>query len=92
MHERQVGVHALELGVLILQLAQLRHLHARELALPLVLHRLAQAMLSAGFIDLRAKFDFPQDAADDLRFTESGLLHVETQGLGILYHRVVQVS
>ena len=52
--------------------------------------RLAHAVLPAGLVDLRTKFDFSQDA-DDLRFTESGFLHVETPGREILYFRVVQV-
>jgi len=93
MHQRQVGVHAFELGVLVLQLAKLsqeRDRHARELALPLVVRRLADAVLPARLADLRAHLDFLEDA-DYLRFAESGFLHVETPSGGILYFRVVQV-
>lgn len=93
VHQRQVGVHALELGVLVLQLPQLRQVrdrHTRELALPLVVRRLADAVLPARLGYLRAKLDFLEDA-DHLRFTESGLLHVETPAGGILYFQLVQV-
>ena len=60
VHERQVGVHALELGVLVLQLAklcQVRDRHARELILPLVVRRLADAVLPARLTNLGAQFD-----------------------------------
>ena len=55
VHQCQIGVHALELGVLVLQLAklrQVRHRHARELAFPLVVRRLADAVLSTRLTDL----------------------------------------
>src|SRR5690606_8627159 len=77
----------------VLQLAQLRQVrdrHARELALPLVVRRLAHAVLPARLADLRTHLDFLEDA-DYLRFTESGFLHVETPSGGILYLWVVQV-
>jgi hypothetical protein len=49
MYRHQVGVHALELGVLILQIAQLsllRNAHASVLALQLVVRRDARIWLS----------------------------------------------
>ena len=93
MHEGQVRVHALELGVLGLQFAQLgqvRHRHAAVLALPLVIRRLADAVLPARLAYLGAEFDLFQDA-DDLAFTELRFLHVETPFHGILYFRMDQV-
>ena len=87
MHQRQVGVHAFELGVLILQLAKLRQVrdrHARELALPLVVRWLADAVLPARLADLGTQLDLLEEA-DYLRFAESGFLHVETPSGGILY-------
>jgi hypothetical protein len=78
MHERGVCVHALELGVLILQLAKLRQLrdcHARELALPLVVVRLADAVLPARLANPGTHLDFLEDA-DYLGFAESGFLYV----------------
>lgn len=68
----------------------MRDRHARELALPLLVCRLADAVLPARLADLCAHLNLLEDA-DDLRFTESGFLHVETPLLGILYFRVVQV-
>lgn len=47
VHQRQVGIYALELGVLILQLAKLRQVrdrHARELAIPLAARQLVDAV------------------------------------------------
>ena len=93
VHERQVGIHAFELGVLVLQLAQLgqmRDRHARELALPLVVRRLADAVLPARLGDLGAQLDLLEDA-DYLGFAESGFLHVETPLGWILYFQVAQV-
>lgn len=84
MHQRQVGVHAFELSVLVLQLAKLLkvpHRHARELALPFVVRRLADAVLPASFGILRAKL-YLLEKTDHLRFTESGSLHVETSAGG----------
>lgn len=80
VHERQVGVHTLELGVHILQLTQLgqvRDSHALELVLPLVVSRLADAVLPARLADLGVQLDLLKDA-EYLRFAESGFLHVET--------------
>jgi hypothetical protein len=80
VHEGQVGIHALELGVLGLQFTQLRqvgHRHAAVLGFPLVVSRLADAVLSARLADLGAQFDFFQDA-DYLAFAEFLFLHVET--------------
>ena len=93
MHQRQVGVHAFELGILVLQLAklgQVRDRHARELVLPLVVRRLTDAVLPARLADLGAHLDFLEDA-DYLRFAESGFLHVETPLGWILYFQVAQV-
>ena len=87
MHERQVSVHAFEFGVLILQLPklrQVRHRHACKLALPLVVRRLADAVLPARLANLGAKLNF-HEQTDHLRFTESGLLHVETPSGETLY-------
>lgn len=93
VHQRQVSVHALELGVPRLQLAQpgpVRHAHPGELALPLVVRRLADAVLPARLAHPRAQLDFLQDA-NDLAFTELRFLHVETPFHGILYFRMDQV-
>ena len=65
VHERQVGVHTLELGVHILQLTQLgqvRDRHALELVLPLVVSRLADAVLLARLADLGVQLDLLKDA------------------------------
>jgi hypothetical protein len=72
VHEGQVGIHAFELGVLVLQFPQLRQVgyrHAAVLGFPLVVGRLADAVLSARLTNLGSEFDFIQDA-DDLAFTE----------------------
>ena len=72
VHEGKVGIHALELGVLLLQLSQLRKMrdsHPVELILPLVVGRFADAVLPAGLTDLGSQFDLFQDA-DDLTFAE----------------------
>ncbi|MNV87141.1 hypothetical protein D3C71_1812420 [compost metagenome] len=55
----------------------MRDRHARELALPLVVGWLADAVLSARLVDLGTEFDLLEDA-DYLGFTESRFLHVET--------------
>ncbi len=68
----------------------MRDRHARELALPLGVRRLADAVLSARLDNLRAKLDLLEDA-DYLRFAESGFLHVETPSGEILYFQVAQV-
>lgn len=81
MHERQVGVHPLELGVLVLQLAKLRQVrdcHALELARPLVVRRLAHAVLSACLTDLGVRLNFFEDA-DYQRVVESEFLHLEAR-------------
>lgn len=94
MHQGQVRVHALEPGVLILQFTQLRQVwnrHARELAFPFVIGRLAHAVLPARLADLGAQFDLLEDG-NDLAFTESGFLYVETPSVGILYSQLAQVS
>lgn len=66
VHQRQVGGHALELGALFLQLAQLgqvRDRHARELALPLaVVHRLDDVVPPARLVDLGSTLDLLEDA------------------------------
>ena len=72
VHECKVGIHALELGVLLLQLSQLRKMrdsHPVELILPLVVGRFADAVLPANLTDLDSQFDLFQDA-DDLTFAE----------------------
>lgn len=72
VHEGKVGINALELGVLLLQLSPLRKMrdsHPVELILPLVVGGFAHAVLPAGLTDLGSKFDFFQDA-DDLTFAE----------------------
>ena len=93
VHQRQVGVHAFELGVLVLQLAKLRQVrgrHARELALPLVVRRLADAVLPARLADLGTHLHALEDD-HYLRFAESGLRPVETPSVGILCFPLVQV-
>lgn len=80
VQERQVGIHALELGAHLLQLphlGQMGHGHPRILALPLVVRGIADAMFAAGIADLGVELDFFEDG-DDLRLTESGFLHAET--------------
>lgn len=72
------------------QLGQVRERHTRELALPFVVGRLADAVLSARLVDTGAEFNLLEDAGY-LGFTESGFLHVETPLGWILYFRVVQV-
>lgn len=70
----------------------MRDRHARELAFPFVIGRLADAVLPARLADLGAQFDLLEDD-NDLAFTESGFLHVEENPLvGILYCRLAQVS
>ena len=79
-HKRQVSVHALELGVLILQLAeqcQVRDRHTRELTLLLVISRIADAMLSARVIEFGTSLNL-FEAANYLHFAACGCLHVET--------------
>ena len=93
VHQRQVSVHAFEPSVLILQFTQLRqvrHRHARVLAFPFVVSRLAHAVFPARFTDLGAQLDLLEDG-NDLAFTESRFLHVETPLVGILYSHVDQV-
>lgn len=94
LHQRQVRLPALEPSVLVLQFAQLRQVcnrHARVLAFPFVIGRLTHAMLSARLADLGAQLDLLEDG-NDLGFTESGFLHVETPLVGILYSQLAQVS
>ena len=72
VHEGKVGIHALELGVLLMQLSQLRKMrdsHPVELILPLVVGGFTDAVLPAGLTDLGSQFDLFQDA-DDLTFAE----------------------
>ncbi len=86
MHQGKVRVHALEPGVIVLLFAQLRQVrdrHARELAFPFVIGRLADAVLPARLADLGAQFDLLEDGKD-LAFTESDFLHVGTPLSGIL--------
>jgi hypothetical protein len=93
MHEGQVGVYVLELGVFGLEFTQLRQMrvrHAAELAPPFVVGRLADAVLPARLTDLGAEFDFFQDA-NDLAFAELRFLHVEAPFHGILYFCMAQV-
>ena len=93
VHQDKVRVYAFETDVLILQFTQLRqvrHRHARILIFPLVVGRLAHAMLSARLADLRAQFDLLEDG-NDLAFTESGFLHVETPLVGILCSQLAQI-
>ena len=93
IHENQVGVHVFELGVLFPQLAQLhqmRHTDARALALPLVVGRVADAVLPTRLVDFGAELNLFEDR-DHLAFSESGFLHVETPLGGILYLRLAEV-
>ncbi len=72
VHEGKVGIHALELGVLLLQLSQLRKMrdsHPVELILPHVVGGFADAMLPAGLTDLDSQFDLFQEV-NDLTFIE----------------------
>ena len=60
VHVGKVGIHALELGVLLLQFSQLRkmrHSHPVELTLPLVIGGFADAVRSAGLTDIGSQFD-----------------------------------
>lgn len=94
MHQGQVRVHALEPDVFVLQFAQLRQVrdrHTRELAFPFVIGRLADAVLPARLADLGTQLDLLKDG-NDLAFTESGFLHVETPLVEILYSQLDQVS
>lgn len=75
LHEGRVGVHAHELGVLLLQFVQVRKMrdgHAALLVLPLVVGGLADAVLPAGLTDLHSQFDHFQDA-DNLAFADIDL-------------------
>lgn len=79
MFQRQVGIHPLEpgqLGLDVLQVPQLRHLHAGVLVLPDVVRRLADAVLAARLGHLRAGLDLLEDP-DDLFLAELRLLHAE---------------
>lgn len=94
MHQRQVSVHVLEPGVFVLQFTQLRQVrncHARVLAFPFVIGGLTHAVLPACLADLGTQLDLLEDG-NDLAFTESGFLHVETPMVGILYSQLAQVS
>ena len=51
---------------------------------------IAHAALAAGLTHLGAKLDLLEDG-NNLTFTESGFLHVETPRLGILYSQIVQL-
>ena len=51
---------------------------------------IAHAALAAGLTHLGAKLDLLEDG-HNLTFTESGFLHVEIPGVGILYSQMVQV-
>ena len=72
VHEGKVGIHALELGVMLMQLSQLRKMrdgHPVELVIPLVVGGFADAVLPTNLTDLDSQFDLFQDA-DDLTFAE----------------------
>jgi len=72
VHEGKVSVHALELGVVLLQPSQLRkrrHSHPVELILPLVIGVFAEAVLPADLTNLGSQFGLLQDAGD-LTFAE----------------------
>lgn len=58
--------------------------HPRILALPLVVRGIADAVLATGVADFGTELDLFEDA-DNLRFTESGFLPVETSVGWILY-------
>ena len=69
----------------------MRYGHARILVFPLVVGRLADAVLAAGLADLGSQLHLLEDG-DNLAFTESAFLHVGTPSYhGILYHRLAQV-
>src|SRR5690606_793483 len=75
--ERHLRVHALESGVLGLQLLdplQVRCLHAAVLGLPLVVRGRTDAGLPADVLDRDAGVGLLEDR-DDLGLGESGLLH-----------------
>ena len=77
--ESQVGVHTLQprqFVLDILQVPQLRYLHARIPGLPHVVRRLADPMLATGLPDLRPGLDLFEDA-DYLLFAELRLLHTD---------------
>jgi len=72
VHEVEAGVHALELGILLLQFAQrrkMRHGHSAELILPVVVREFTAPVLPAGLPDLGSQFDLFQDT-DYLALTE----------------------
>ncbi len=85
-------MHALELGVLVLQFTQLRKVRdgqAAVLAFPLVVSGLADSVLSARLADLGTEFDFFQDA-DDLAFAEFLFLYAENLLGDFLYFQLAQ--
>lgn len=70
----QVGIHLLQprqLGLDILQVPQLRHLHTGELRSPGATRRLADAVLAAGLSDLRTGLHFLEDPDDLLPLQET---------------------
>ena len=72
VHECPACAHALELGAFRLQLALLIKMwdsYPAEVASPLVVSRLADAIHPACLSDLSSQFDLFQDA-DDLAFAE----------------------
>src|SRR5690606_10510098 len=74
--QRQIRIHAFELGVFRLKLTQalqLRHLHARVLALPLVVRGVADAVLAAQLGDRDSGFAFFEHR-NDLAFGKSAFL------------------
>lgn len=68
-----------------------RDRHDRELVHPLLVRRLADAVLLARLTNLDTKLDLHKDAGYP-RFAESGFLHVETPLGWILYPQLAQVS
>ena len=79
MINRQLGIHLLQLGELllnVLEMPQLLHFHAAEPRFPVVIRRLTDAVTTADLAGLASHLHFLKDA-DDLFFGESGLLHFE---------------
>jgi hypothetical protein len=73
----EVGIHALELGVLCLEFLdalEFGHAHAAVFALPVIEGRLGNAVLAADVGDLQSGVGFLEDR-DDLGLGEFALLH-----------------
>lgn len=80
--QREIDLYPLEpcqSGLNVLQMSQLRHLHAGVPVLPDVVRRLTDAVLAARLGDLRVGLDFLEHP-NDLFLAERRLLHAERLG------------